>query len=107
MCKMGKIEMEDGSILKVQPYNCLHARRCLDYFSTVCTGTERMTRLGLLTDPNPAGPDLMLKFLRAWCHHPQKHKICVHIASLPAVGILIPNQILQFIEQGVMQHSRS
>jgi len=107
MSKMGKVETENGSILKLLPYDCPRASKCLNYSSTVYTGRERMTKLGLLMEPNVAGPDLMLKFLRAWCHHPQKHEICMHIASLPVVDILIPNQVLSLIENVVMQRSRS
>lgn len=102
MSKIGKIETENGSTLKVKTFKCPHALTCLDYFSTVVTQNEKMTRLGMLMDPNPVGPDLMLKFLRARCHHPQKHRICMHIASLPAVGILVPNHILDLIEKAVV-----
>jgi len=102
--RMGKIKMEDGSILKMQPFDCPHARACFDYFSTVFKKGERMTKLGLLMDPNPAGPDFMLRFLRARCPHPQKHEICMHIASLPSVGVLIPNHILDLIEEVVVHY---
>jgi len=94
MSRMGKIETENGSTLKVKPFKCPYARACFDYFSRVFTKGERITKLGLLMDPNPTGPDLMLKFLRATCPHPQKHEICMHIASLPPVGVLIPNHII-------------
>jgi len=101
MSKIGKIETENGSTLKVKPCKCPYTLTCLNYFSEVFTKPERMIELGLLMDPNPAGPDLMVKFLRARCHHPQKHRICMHIASLPVVGILVPNHILDFIERVV------
>lgn len=102
MSKIGKTEMEDGSTLKVKPFKCPHALTCLDYFSRVNTQNEKMTELGLLMDPNPVGPDLMLEFLRARCYHPQKHKIAIHIASMSPVGILIPNHVLSLIEKVVV-----
>lgn len=103
MSKIGTIEMEDGSTLKVKPFDCPHALTCLDYFSRVVTQNEKMTSLGLLMEANPVGPDLMLRFLSARCHHSQKHRMAIHIASMSPVGILIPFHVLSLIEKVVVK----
>lgn len=61
--------------------------------------SQKLTEQGLMAAPNPRGPDLVLKYLSAKCHHPQKAEIKKHIASLGTVGVLIPTDLLGMIDK--------
>jgi len=100
MSILGSIKTEDGSFLKVEPYPCPNAMQCSLFFPKAMfkQETTRMTKEGLITDADPLGPDKVLQYLRDRCHHPQKHKIMMHVASLNADGVIIPPNVLRLID---------
>ena len=95
------VKTVDGSYMKLKPFTCPHAWEYINHFSATLflKQTRRLTKQGLVTDPNPLGTDQILKWLGKKCNHSEKRKILAHVASLKPLGVVIPWPMLRLIDK--------